>query len=120
MDAVSEGRKHDQGKTPWHLLPYWFMEGTAQILAFGAEKYEPWNWYKGMAWSRCFGALMRHLWAWWWSKVLGDGSGQDAETGKSHLWHAGCCLAFLIEYEAERLGTDDRPAKAATPPGGEP
>lgn len=108
---VLEGRKDDTGKTPYELLPYWYLEGTARVLDFGAEKYGRWNWYKGMAWGRVFGALQRHLWKWWWSTLTG-GNGTDPETGMSHLWHAGCCLAFLMEYEAEGIGSDDRPTKA--------
>ena len=26
----------------------------------------------------------------------------------SHLAHARCCLAFLLEYEGKKIGTDDR------------
>ena len=90
------------------------MEGTSQVLAFGAKKYAAWNWYKGMAWGRVFGALNRHLWAWWWAKAWGN-DGTDPETGLSHLWHAGCCLAFLMTYEAEKLGTDNRPLRTQPP-----
>lgn len=110
-----EGRKDDTGKTPYELLPYWYLEGTARILAFGAGKYDAWNWYKGMAWGRVFGALMRHLWSWWWAHVRGVGAAIDRETGMSHLWHAGCCLAFLMQYEAEGIGQDDRPRRLEVP-----
>lgn len=79
------------------------MEGIAAVLQFGAAKYSPRNWEQGMAWSRPFSALMRHMWAWW------RGEKADPETGMSHLWHAGCCLAFLITYEQRRVGSDDRP-----------
>jgi hypothetical protein len=65
-----------------------------------------------MSWGRVFGALMRHLWAWWGGKgpttksfLLGE---LDEETGHSHLWHAACCLAFLMAYEERSVGTDDR------------
>ena len=34
----------------------------------------------------------------------------DMETGFSHLWHAGCCIVFLIAFEIRGTGTDDRPA----------
>jgi hypothetical protein len=61
-----------------------------------------------MAWSRCFGALMRHMTAWWEERDV------DEETGMSHLWHAGCCILFLIAYELRGLGTDDRPRDAET------
>lgn len=100
---MNEGRKDDQGKLPYHLLPPELMEGIAAVLQFGAAKYSPRNWELGMAWSRPFSALMRHMWAWW------RGDKADPETGMSHLWHAGCCLAFLIAYEQRQTGTDDRP-----------
>lgn len=70
------------------------------------------NWERGMSWSRVFGAAMRHAWAWWGGKApttenfaLGE---LDMETGKSHLWHLGCCVAFLIAFEERGTGTDDR------------
>lgn len=100
---MSEGRKDDQGKLPYHLLPPEALEATAAVLAFGAAKYGDRNWERGMAWSRPFSALMRHMWAWW------RGEPADPETGMSHLWHAGCCIAFLIAYERRGAGTDDRP-----------
>lgn len=98
-----EGRKDDHGKLPYHLLPPELMEATAAVLDFGAGKYGERNWERGMAWSRPFSALMRHMWAWW------RGYDKDPETGMSHLWHAACCIAFLIAYESRGAGTDDRP-----------
>jgi hypothetical protein len=103
--AIVEGRKDDSAKLPLDLIPPELLFAVAEILDFGAKKYGAYNWSKGMAWSRVFGALMRHMWAWW------SGQDKDAETGKSHLWHAGCCIAFLIAYEARGTGTDDRPTK---------
>ena len=108
----NEGRKNDQGKVRIELIPPEFIFGTAAVLTFGATKYEARNWEKGMSWGRVFGAMMRHMWAWWGGKgpstinfVLGE---FDDETGYSHLWHAACCLAFLIAYEQRNTGTDDR------------
>lgn len=95
--------KKDGGKTPYHLLPPELLEATAKVLEFGAAKYEARGWEKGMAWSRVFGALMRHMWYWW------KGDDKDPETGYSHLWHAACCIAFLIAYEQRGIGEDDRP-----------
>ena len=99
----TEGRKDDQGKAAYHLLAPEFLEGTARVLEFGARKYGARNWEAGMHWSRPFAALMRHMWAWW------RGDRADHETGMSHLWHAACCLMFLIAYEARQTGKDDRP-----------
>lgn len=102
-DLLQEGVKYDQDKLPYHLLPPELMEAVADILDFGQKKYAPRNWEKGMKWSRVFSSLMRHMWKWW------NGETNDPETGKSHLWHAGCNIAFLIAYEARKVGEDDRP-----------
>lgn len=104
--AEDTGVKHDGGKDPWHLMPWDAARGIAKVLAFGAGKYGERNWEKGMAWSRCFAALQRHLTAWW------EGRPSDPETGYSHLWHAGCCILFLIAYELRGIGEDDRPGEA--------
>ena len=102
-EKFQEALKFDEEKIRYELLPPEFLEATSVILTFGAKKYEDRNWEKGMKWSRVFGALMRHMWAWW------RGEHTDPETGKSHLWHACCCLAFLVAYEQRKVGEDDRP-----------
>lgn len=99
------GRKDDGGKTPYHLIAPELLEGVGQVLDFGAKKYSERNWEMGMNWSRPFSALMRHMWAWWNPFTPST----DQETGMSHLWHAGCCLMFLIAYEQRQIGKDDRP-----------
>lgn len=106
------GIKHDQGKVRLDLIPPEFLFAVGEILTFGANKYADRNWEEGMSWGRVFGALMRHMWKWWGgcgpttkSFLFGE---LDEETGHSHLWHAGCCLAFLIAYEERGIGEDDR------------
>lgn len=100
---MSEGRKDDNGKAPWHLLPPDALNEIVLVLEFGAQKYGDRNWERGMAWSRPFSALMRHMWAWW------RGEDFDPETGMSHLAHAGCCILFLMTYRGRATGVDDRP-----------
>lgn len=102
QQADEPGHKHDAGKPRYDLIAPELLHGVADILTYGAEKYSARNWEKGMSWGRCFGGLMRHMWAWW------AGERFDLETGKSHLWHAACCLMFLIAYEQRGVGTDDR------------
>lgn len=108
----SEGVKHDSGKARIELVPPELVFAVANILTFGAIKYADRNWELGMSWGRVFGAMMRHLWAWWGGKGPTTKSflfdELDAETGMSHLWHAACCLAFLIAYEERSVGKDDR------------
>jgi len=107
-----EGRKDDQGKTRLELIPPEIIFAIGDILTFGAQKYGDRNWESGMKWSRAFGACMRHLWCWWGGKgpttrnfALGH---LDPETGRSHLWHAACCIAFLVAFEEREIGEDDR------------
>lgn len=104
--ASAEGRKDDAAKDRFELLPGDALRAIAVILTLGAAKYGDRNWEKGMKWSRVYGALQRHLNDWWQGEAL------DAETGKSHLAHAGCCLLFLIAYEIRSVGEDDRPKRS--------
>lgn len=100
---MSEGRKDDQGKDPWDLLPWDAVRAIVKVLMYGRAKYSARNWEKGMDWSRPFAALIRHLTAWW------EGENTDPETGFSHLAHAGCCVLFLLAFELRGIGRDDRP-----------
>lgn len=100
--TVLGGTKHDQGKPRMDLLPKELLEEVAKVLTFGAEKYDAHNWRGGMDWSRLIGACQRHLIAW------NDGEDTDEESGLSHLAHAGCCIAFLLTYQATETGNDDR------------
>lgn len=99
------GVKFDQGKDPYHLAPWDAIRATVKVMAFGAQKYGERNWEAGMDWGRVYSAAVRHLSAWW------ERDPADAETGYSHLWHAACCLLFLVAYELRGVGTDSRPQK---------
>ena len=107
-----EGKKFDEGKVRMDLIPPELLFAVGRILTYGADKYGDRNWEAGMKWSRVFAAMMRHMWSWWAGKgpttksfLFGE---LDDETGYSHLWHAGCCVAFLIAYEERGVGEDDR------------
>lgn len=89
-------------KTRFDLVPFAAIGEIADVLAYGANKYSANNWCRGTEWGRYFSALCRHLFAWW------RGENRDPETGFSHLAHAGCCLLFLMEYQRNQWGTDDR------------
>jgi len=97
------GVKHDDGKERHDLLPVDALEEISAILAHGARQYGERNWEKGIAFSRLYRALLRHIWAWWRRK------GNDKDTGRSHLAHAACCVLFLLVYELRHMDTfDDR------------
>jgi len=90
---MSEGEKHDQEKNRLDLIPPQVIEAVGDILTYGAVKYAPYNWFKGLKYSRVYGALQRHLNAWYRGEV------NDLESGKPHLHHALCNITFLITYE---------------------
>lgn len=86
--------KFDQGKSRVDLICPEFIEGIGQILGYGASKYEDNSWQKvPQANDRYYAAAMRHLLAY------RRGEDIDAETCKSHLLHAACCLMFLEYFE---------------------
>ena len=99
---MSEGRKDDQGKLRYDLLPPDALEALVEIFTDGAAKYGEYNWSQGMAWSRPFAAAQRHLWAWWAHQDM------DQESGRSHLAHAAVNLLFLLAYSKREVGNDDR------------
>lgn len=102
MANTSGGVKHDQDKPPMELLPMESLEEIARVLAFGAKKYDKWNWSKGISYGRLCGAALRHL-----SAFL-RGQDVDDESGLSHLSHLGCCVLFLIWMSKNRPDLDDR------------
>lgn len=89
-------------KPRWELLPWNAVEEVVEILTFGAKKYEDNNWARGARWGRYMRAAISHITQWW------RGEDLDPETGKSHLAHAVCCLIFLMEYQRNGWGRDDR------------
>lgn len=107
---MSAAEKHDGEKPRFDLLPPEALALVSQILTFGAKKYSPWNWARGLDWSRLYAAAQRHMNAFW------GGEDNDPETGLPHLGHALCCLLFLTVHQVRGLGKDDRPtyAKSST------
>lgn len=101
------GTKHDIDKARMDLLSRASLVEIAKVLSFGAKKYGDHNWREGFAWSRLYGAALRHLLAHM------DGEDKDPESGLSHLAHAACTLMFLMEHEIKGLGNDDRYKKAS-------
>lgn len=87
------GIKHDGGKPRTELMSSAALIELSKVLEYGSRKYSPWNWAKGLSYSRVVGAALRHLLAW------KDGEDKDPETGLSHLAHAMCNLMFLLDYE---------------------
>ena len=97
------GKKYDGGKLRLDLIPPEAIDALGEVLTYGADKYEPYNWAKGLKFSRVYGAALRHLNAYW------KGEDVDSESGIDHLKHALTNLAFLVSYsERGMIELDDR------------
>lgn len=95
------GIKHDLGKPQCSLISSVALMQLAEVLSFGAKKYDSHNWRNGFVWSRVMDAALRHIYKY------NSGELIDPETGLSHLSHAFCNLMFLIEFEQCNIGTND-------------
>jgi hypothetical protein len=103
-NQTEEFKKTDTGKPQFELLPFELLTDVNKVLQHGAVKYGINNWRKreGFKLSRCYNALLRHMFAFW------RGEDNDPETGISHLAHAMCNLIFLMYHRTEKEA-DDRP-----------
>ena len=91
---AKEGRKDDNDKLRWNLLPTEPVEEIVKVLMFGAKKYGDDNWKSvGNGKERYYNAAMRHL------AEYAKGNLLDEESGLTHTAHAGCCLLFLTYLE---------------------
>lgn len=100
--ALEQGVKFDAGKPRMDLLSSIAMVEVAKVLDYGANKYADNNWRKGMLFSRCIGASLRHIFSWLGGETL------DAETGFNHLAHAAVNLMFILELSVTHPEYDDR------------
>lgn len=97
MSDMQEGKKFDNGKLRWSLLPPYVVPDMLQVLEHGAAKYGTNNWMHVPNGNvRYYDAAMRHIESWL------EGEKKDAESGLSHLAHAMCCIAFLMYLEKNR------------------
>lgn len=78
------------------------FEAAARVFAYGARKYAPWNWAKGMHWSIPMACYLRHM-------ILVDPDSEDGESGISHRGHAVCNLIMLSHFAQLCPDLDDRP-----------
>lgn len=100
--VLTGGTKHDTGKPQLSLIPVTALESEAKVFAYGKAKYGLNNYKKGFTYSRLIDAALRHIHA------FNSGESDDPETHESHLAHARCCLAILIDTIALGTATDDR------------
>ena len=88
--------KHDNGKPMISLIDPKFIEGLAEVMTQGANKYGRNNWQECKEPHRYLDALLRHTLKYW------DGEKVDTESGKSHLYHI-AFNAMALDYLDNKL-----------------
>jgi|SRR6185503_10281480 len=111
VESTAEGLKIWWSAKPFKLelsIPQRQLRGIAAVLAFGAAKYEPRGWERGIPYSRIYAAAQRH------AEYVAAGEFIDAESGLAHESHFWCNVLFLVVFaERGRDDLDDRPAPVA-------
>lgn len=103
----NEGKKLDAGKPGMDLLPYDALVEIAKVLDFGAKKYSPGNWSKGIQLSRLISAAERHI------GEFKEGRDIDPESNLNHIAHAACNLLFILWTQKHNPDMDNRWIKEA-------
>ena len=82
-------------KPKWSLVHYKSLLPMVEVLEFGAQKYAPENWKKGLDKKEILESMMRHL------AALMDGEKNDKESGISHMGHIQCNAMFYNYFDNE-------------------
>ena len=94
--------RFNDNKIKWSLVSWKALEPMVKVLMFGANKYSPNNWQKGLKYSEISESLQRHLYAFM------EGEDDDPESKLSHLGHVLCNAMFLSWMFIFRKDLDDR------------
>ena len=89
--VTDKALRYNQGKLKWSLVDLESLEGMVRVLEFGAIKYSPDNWKKGLDRKEVLESMMRHLTA------LMGGNEEDLESELRHISHI-MCNAMFYEY----------------------
>lgn len=105
--SAEVGCRYNAGKPRlfFNSLGIEVQRGEAAVWGFGATKYAPGNWLKGMAFTEGADSLRRHL------DAFLNGQDFDPETGLPEVDHIVCCAKILSNSFHVRKDLDDRPKK---------
>jgi len=96
------GKKYDEGKIDYNLMPVHALEGIVKVFTYGSMKYGPNNWQGVRPKERYISAAYRHI------EAIRKGEPIDTiESGGSgllHIDHAICSLIMYREITREENG----------------
>jgi len=112
----SRASRFNKNKLRYDLIPSYPMEQLAKLFTFGAKKYAPHNWKKGMPWSEVEASLRRHLEAYsagedfdYDKDCKGCQEGNcDTHSGLYHMTAVMWNAAVLTDYYRSNPKFDDR------------
>jgi hypothetical protein len=93
MLKMEQALRYNEGKVKWGLVHFKSLEPMIRVLMFGAIKYSPDNWKKGLDQREILESTQRHL------ASLLDGEKNDEESGLSHMGHIMCNAMFYNYFE---------------------
>lgn len=95
-----EGKKKPQ----LQLIPPVLNTELAKALAFGAAKYEPWNWRKNkVEYMTYLGAMKRHI------DALLEREDVASDSGVHHMGHIAASCAIVLDAAKHGTLVDNRP-----------
>lgn len=92
------GARYNDGKLKWSYVNFKALEPMVRVLMFGAQKYEPFNWQKGLDKVEVLESLQRHL------AAMLDGEQNDVESGLHHIGHLMCNAMFYSYFLNQENG----------------
>lgn len=99
---MEQGDRYNEGKLKWSLVSWSALKPMVKVLMFGAKKYTPNNWKKGVSWIETCESLQRHL------NAFIEGEDNDKESKIEHVGHILCNAMFLSYVFLFRKDLDDR------------
>jgi hypothetical protein len=104
--------RYNEGKLKWSLVHFKSLEPMVRVLMFGATKYAPYNWQKGLDKLEILESMQRHL-----IELIEyenrKKNGQptedinlDAESRLSHMGHIQCNAMFYNYFDNETIQSE--------------
>ena len=103
-DNNPKTRAGGMNKLGMHLIPPTALAHVALAFTDGGLKYQPYNWrQEKITASVYYGAMLRHIFAWW------EGEDLAEDSGAHHLAHAICCMMMILDTMDTDMLQDNRP-----------
>ena len=101
---ASKGKRYNKGKLRWRNVPLFLFEPVVEVGQFGEQKYDTFNFLKGLPMNDTLDSLKRHL-----SKFENPNeSDMDEETKLNHLAHVAWNAIVALHMYNTRPDLDDR------------